>query len=73
MDVSNEVPVCICHVLEADIAEDTGVVDKDIDPTKDINGRLYDLLAVEDIVIVGDSLSPGRFDLIHHEVGSLRW
>lgn len=62
VDLHDQVPVLIFHVLEADVAEDTGVVDEHIDAAKVVNGSLDDALAVDDIVVVGDSLAAGLLD-----------
>jgi hypothetical protein len=48
VDVVDEVPIRLLHVLEADIAQNTRIVDQDIDTTKSINGRLDDVLAILD-------------------------
>lgn len=46
MDFVDEIPVGLLHVLEADIAENAGIVDEDVDTTKGINGRLDNRLTI---------------------------
>jgi hypothetical protein len=48
VDLVDKLPVRLLHVLEADITQDTGVVDEHIDAPKSINRRLDDLLAILD-------------------------
>lgn len=71
MDLVNEFPVCLLHVLEADITENTGVVDEDIDAPKGIDCSLNDPFAILDRVIVGDRFAACGLDLIDDLVGSL--
>jgi hypothetical protein len=40
MNLVDQVPVGLLHVLEADIAQDTGIVDQHVDATKVVDGRL---------------------------------
>jgi hypothetical protein len=71
VDLHDQVPVLILDVLEADISQDTGVVDEDIDSAEGIDGSLDDALAVLDRVVVGDGLSAGGLDLVDDDIGSL--
>lgn len=71
MDLVDKLPVCLLHVLEADIAKDTSVVDEDIDASKSIDCSLDDLLAILNRVIVGDCLTACGFDFLDNLVGSL--
>ena len=73
VDFVNEFPVCLLHVLEADITENTGVVDENIDAAKGIDGRLDDGLSVLDRIVVGDGLAASGADLIDDLVCSLSW
>ena len=63
MHTVDQVPVLVLHVLEADIAQDPGVVDEDVDAAEVLDGRVDDGLAVLDAVVVGGSVSTGGFDL----------
>ncbi len=71
MDGLDEVPILIFHVLEADISEDTSVVEEDVDATEGIDGSLNDLVAILDAVIVGYGLAAGLFDLIDYNIRGL--
>lgn len=71
MDLKDEVPVLILDVLEADIAQDAGVVDEDVDTAKSLDGSVDDLVAVLDGVVVGDGLATVLLDLVDNNVGSL--
>jgi hypothetical protein len=67
----DEVPVGILHVLEADIAEDTGVVEQNIDTTEVLDGSLDDGLTVLDAVVVGNRLAAGGADLLNNDICGL--
>lgn len=68
----DQIPICVLHVLEADIPKDTGVVEKHIDAAKVLNGRLDNRLAVLHAVVVGDRLTAGGADLIDDNICGLR-
>lgn len=72
MDLVNQVPVLVLDVLEADVSQDTSIVDQDINATKRLDGRLDDLLAVLDRVVVGDGLAARGLDLVDNYISSLR-
>jgi hypothetical protein len=71
VDLEDEVPVLVLHVLEADIAQDAGVVDEDIDAAESLDGRLDDAVAILDAVVVGDGLAASGLDLVDDNIGSL--
>jgi len=71
VDLEDQVPVRILHVLEADVPEDAGVVDEHIDASEALDGRVDDLLAVLDRVVVGHGLSAGGLDLVDDDIGGL--
>jgi hypothetical protein len=64
VDVVDEIPIRLLHVLEADIAQDTRIVDQYIDATERINRRLDNVLSVLDRVVVGDGLAACGADLV---------
>jgi hypothetical protein len=72
VDVVDEVPVGLLHVLEADIAQNAGIVDEDVDAAKGVNGRLDDVFAILDRVVVGDRLAACRADLLDDFICGLR-
>jgi hypothetical protein len=71
VDLHNQIPVLVFHVLEADVAKDAGVVDENIDPAKGLDGSLDDLVAILDRVVVCDGLAASRCDLLDNLIGSL--
>jgi hypothetical protein len=64
VDSVDQVPVGLFHVLKADIAQNAGVVDKDIDTAKGVNGRLDNGLTILDRVVVGNSFAACAADLV---------
>lgn len=72
MDLVNEIPVLILHVLKADIAEDTGVVQQDIDAAEVLDGGVDDGFTVLDAIVVGGGFAPGGFNLFDDDIGSLK-
>ena len=71
MHVHDQVPVRISHIPEADISQNPGVVNQNINPAEAFNSCLDDLLALVDVVIVGDSFSTTGFDLADDCIGHL--
>ena len=71
MDLDDQIPILILHILETDISQDPGIVDEHIDPPKRLDGRLDDLLAVFNAVVVCDRLAASGFDLVDDYVGRL--
>jgi hypothetical protein len=63
VDVVDEVPIRLLHVLEADISQNAGIVDEDINATKGINGRLDDGFSILDRIVVADRLAACGADL----------
>ena len=64
MDSVDKIPVGLLHVLEADIAENTSVVNEDINAAKGINSRLDNGLSVLDRVVVGNGFAARTADLL---------
>ena len=71
MDLHDQVPILVLEVLEANVTQDTGVVDEDIDSAKCLDGSLYDGLAILDGIVVGDGLAASSLDLVDDDIGSL--
>lgn len=71
VDLHDQVPVQVLHVLEADVAQDAGVVDEDVDAAESLDGRVDDLVSVLDAVVVGDRLATGSLDLVDYNIGGL--
>ena len=71
MNVHNEVPVLILHVLEADIPKDASIVDQNINTSEVLDSGLNDLLAICYTVVVGYGFAACSFDFIDDNIGSL--
>lgn len=71
VDLHDEVPVLVCEVLEANVTEDTGIVDEDIDAAKGLDGGVDDLVTILDAVVVGDGLAASGLDLVDDDISSL--
>jgi hypothetical protein len=67
----DQIPVGILHVLEANVSEDSRIVDQDVDSAKGLDGCVDDLVAILDRVVVGNSLAAGCFDLVDDDVCGL--
>jgi hypothetical protein len=59
------------HVLKGDIAQDTGIVDKNIDATKVLDSGVDNCLSVLHAVVVCDGLSAGLADFFDDKIGGL--
>lgn len=71
VDAEDEIPIGILHVLEADIAEDTGIVNEDIDAAESLDGRLNNSVTIFDAVVICDGLSASGLDFVDDDIGSL--
>jgi len=67
----DQVPVGILHVLEADISEDTSIVDQDVYPAKVLDRCLNDLVTVLDRIVVCNSATARCLDLLDDYIGGL--
>jgi hypothetical protein len=65
MNLVDQVPVGLLHVLEADIAQDTGIVDQHVDATKVVDGRLDNEITILDRVVVCDRLAACGANLLN--------
>jgi hypothetical protein len=48
VDPVDQIPVCLLHILEADISQNTSVVDEDIDATECVDSCLNDGFSILD-------------------------
>ena len=71
VNLHDQIPVLVFHVLEADITEDTGIVDENIYPAERLDGSLNDGLAILHAVVIGDGLAAGLLNLLDDEIGVL--
>jgi hypothetical protein len=67
----NQIPVLVFHVLEADISQDTSVVEQDVNAAIILNSGLDDLLTMLYAVVVGYRFTASSFDLVDDDVGCL--
>ena len=72
MNLDNEVPVIIGHVLEADIPQNTRIVQKYVYPAKFCDCCFNDSIAILDTVIVGYSMASRFSDFVNDYVGRLK-
>jgi hypothetical protein len=71
MNVHNEVPVLILHVLEADVPQDASIVDQNINSSEVLDSSLNDLLAIRYAVVVGYGFTACSLDFVDDNIGSL--
>ena len=71
MNLIDQLPVRLLHVLEADISQDTSIVDQNIDPPEGIDRSLDDVLSIFNRVVIGDSVTACGLDLFDDLVCSL--
>ncbi|KAI3479441.1 hypothetical protein L1887_58459 [Cichorium endivia] len=69
--VEHGVPLLVRHGGERLVAQDTGIVDDDVDRAKGVDGRLDDLLAVLDRADGGSGLAARLLDLVDDSGGVL--
>ncbi len=72
VDAVDEVPVLLGHLVEADVAQDAGVVHHHVHAAEGVERGLYDLRAFFHRVVAGDRCAAGFADLLHHPVGRAR-
>lgn len=73
MDLEDQVPVLVFDILEANIPEDTSVVDKNIDTAKGLDRGVDDFVTVFNRIVVGNSLAAGLLDLVDDYICGLEW
>lgn len=71
MNLHDQVPVLVLHVLEGDISQDTGIVNQDINAAKSLDGSLDDLLAVLDAVVIGNGIAALGLDFLDDDISGL--
>jgi hypothetical protein len=67
----NQIPVLVLHVFEADIPQDTRVIEQHINAAVGLDSRLDDLLTVCDAVVVGYCFAACGFDLVDDNICGL--
>ena len=71
VDLDDQIPILILHILEANVPQDARIVNEHIDPPKRLDGRLNDLVAVLDAFVVRDRLAACGFDLVDDYISGL--
>ena len=71
MNLHDQIPVNLLHLLEGDVTEDTGVVDDDVDSAEGINSGLDNLVTELNGVLVSDSDTTGSLDLINDGISGV--
>ena len=71
VNLGEKIPIPIGQVLEADVTQDTGVVEEDIDATEGLDGSVDDLVSKFDAVVVGNSLAASFLNLFDDDISSL--
>lgn len=69
VDVEDRVPQVVVHVCESLVAQNTGVVDQDINTAEGIDSGLDDILAIFAGCLVANSLAAHLLDLLDHGLG----
>lgn len=71
MNLDNQIPIVILHILEANIPQNTSIINEHIDPPKRLNGSLNNPLSILNAVVVCDRFAACSFDLVNDYVGGL--
>ena len=71
MNLDNQIPIRIRHVLEADVPKDARIVDEHIYPSKVLDGRLDNLVSILDAIVVGNGFATGRANFVDDYIGCL--
>ena len=72
MHLHDQIPVELAHLVEGYVAEDSSVVDDDVDGAERVHGSLDDLVTKFDGIIVSDGCATVLLDLSDNEVGRRR-
>ena len=72
MDLDDEIPVFILHVLEADVPQDPSVVQEHINSAKLFDGSFDDLLPIFNAVVISDGFASSCSDFFDDYVCGLR-
>jgi hypothetical protein len=71
VNLDDQVPVIIFHILETDVPQNASIVDQDVNPAKRIDSSLNYVLAVLDTIVVRDCLTTRISDLVDNDIGGL--
>jgi len=68
VDLVDQLPVGVFHLVEGLVTQDAGVVHHHVDAPEAVHGLLDDFLAIGHRVMVGHCAAAGLADLRHHAV-----
>jgi hypothetical protein len=72
MNSNNEIPIFIRHILKADISENTGIINQNINPSEVRDRRLNDFFTVSYTIVIRNRLATGSSNFVDNNIGSLR-
>ena len=72
MDFNDQIPVVVGHILEADISQNAGIVEENIDSSELPNSGINDFFAVLHAVVVCDCFASSCLDFINDYIGGLQ-
>jgi hypothetical protein len=72
VNLVDQVPIRLLHVLEADVSQDAGIVDKNVNAAKGVDSCLDDGLTILNRVVVGNRFTACGADLFDDLVGGLQ-
>ena len=72
MNLDDQIPVLVGHVLEADIAQYASIVQEHIYPAKGLDGSVDNSVAIFNAIIIRDSFPSSSSDLIDNHIRCLR-
>ena len=71
VNLNDQVPILVLHVLEAYVSQNARIIDQDVNPAKLLDRRLYNVLTILHAVIVGDCVSTRSTDLFDNNISGL--
>lgn len=71
MNLDDQIPIFILHILEANIPQNARIIDQDVNPSKILDGCLNDTLAIDHIVVVRNRFPARSSDLVDDHIGGL--
>ncbi len=72
MDLDNQVPVIVCHVLEADIPQDACVIEQYVYFPKLLDGRIDNAVTILDTVIIRNGFAACCSYFIYYHICGLQ-
>ena len=72
MNFNDQIPVVVGHILEADISQNAGIVEENIDSPELPNSGINDFFAVLHAVVICDCFASSCLDFINDYIGGLQ-